>query len=147
MSTKRVVAYVALGYALLVCALWHRAIVGGQVGGWDCVLEYWPDLEFQVDSIRHGTLPLWCPWSLGGYPFVADLQSGFYSPVNWICIALGLIGGAGAWLIQLKVMLTMLVGLCGMHALVWHRTRSHAAAFVAAITFVLGSPLLVHKNG
>jgi hypothetical protein len=147
MSTKRVVAYVALGYALLVCALWHRAIVGGQVGGWDCVLEYWPDLEFQVDSIRHGTLPLWCPWSLGGYPFVADLQSGFYSPVNWICIALGLGLGAGAWLIQLKVMLTMLAGLCGMHALVWHRTRSHAAAFVAAITYVLGSPLLVHKNG
>ncbi|HEY1549257.1 MAG TPA: hypothetical protein VGG28_15635 [Kofleriaceae bacterium] len=147
MSTKRVVACVALGYAILVCALWHRTIFGGQIGGWDCVLEYWPDLEFQARSIGHGALPLWCPWSLGGYPFVADLQSGFYSPVNWICIVLGLGLGAGAWLIQLKVMLTMLVGLCGMHALVWHRTRSHAAAVVAAITYVLGSPLLVHKNG
>jgi hypothetical protein len=34
-----------------------------------------------------------------------------------------------------------------MHAWSWHRTRSHAAATVAALVFVLGSPLLVHKNG
>ncbi|HEX4450541.1 MAG TPA: hypothetical protein VH143_06715 [Kofleriaceae bacterium] len=147
MSARRVAACVVVGYALLVCALWHRTIFGGQIGGWDCVLEYWPDLEFQVRSIGHHTLPLWCPWSLGGYPFSADLQSGFYSPVNWICIAFGLAFGAGAWLIQLKVMLTMVVGLCGMHALIWHRTRSHAAGFVAAVTYVVGSPLLVHKNG
>jgi hypothetical protein len=59
----------------------------------------------------------------------------------------GLIGGAGPWTIQLKVMLTMLAGSSGMHWLSYSRTRSHTAAFVAAITFVLGSPILVHKNG
>ncbi|HEY1817133.1 MAG TPA: hypothetical protein VGG74_32525 [Kofleriaceae bacterium] len=136
-----------IGYAVLLCALWYPVFTSHQVCAWDCVLEYWPDLVFQVHSVQHHTLPLWCPWSLGGYPFAGDLQSGLYSPVNWICIAFGLVFGTGAWLIQLKVMLGMLVGLCGVHALAWSRTRSHLAGFVAAITYVLGSPLLVHKNG
>lgn len=135
------------GYALILCVLWWRVLLKDQVCAWDCILEYWPDLRFQTDSLRHGTLPVWCPWSLGGYPFYADLQSGFYSPVNWICIVAGLIGGGGAWTIQLKVMLTMLAGLTGMHWLSYARTRSHTAAFVAAITYVVGSPIIVHKNG
>ena len=144
---RRPVVIVVSIYALLVCALWWRVFLKHQVCAWDCVLEYWPDLRFETDSIRNGGLPLWCPWSLGGYPFYADLQSGLYAPVNWICIVAGVIAGAGAWTIQLKVMLTMLVGLCGMHWLSYARTRSHAAAFVAAITYVVGSPVLVHKNG
>jgi hypothetical protein len=138
---------IAGGYAVLLALMWWRVFAHHQVCAWDCLLEYWPDLRFQTDSLHAGSLPLWCPWSLGGYPFYADLQSGFYSPVNWICIVAGLVGGAGAWTIQLKVMLTMLVGLCGMHALGYARTRSHTAAFVAAVTYVAGSPILVHKNG
>ncbi len=140
------VAVVAL-YAAMLCVIWWRVFLRGQICAWDCMLEYWPDLRFQIDSIRHGSLPVWCPWSMGGYPFHADLQTGFYSPVNWLCIVCGLIGGAGPWVMQLKVMLTMLAGCCGMHWLSYRRTRSHAAAAVAALTFVLGSPLLVHKNG
>jgi hypothetical protein len=145
--TRRPAAIVVSGYALLVCVLWWRVFLQHQICAWDCILEYWPDLRFQTDSLRHGALPVWCPWSLGGYPFYADLQTGMYSPVSWICVAFGLVAGAGAWVMQLKVMLTMLAGLCGMHWLSYSRTRSHTAAFVAAVTFVVGSPLLVHKNG
>lgn len=142
-----VVAAIISGYSLLLCALWWRVFLRHQICAWDCILEYWPDLRFQIDSVRYHELPTWCPWSLGGYPFVADLQSGFYSPVNWVCIVCGLIFSAGPWLIQLKVMLSMLIGLCGMHCLVWRRTSSHTAAVVSALTYVMGSPLLVHKNG
>ena len=147
MVDRRVIGAVLGGYALLVCALWWPVFVRHQIAAWDCMLEYWPDLRFQIDSIRHLSLPTWCPWSLGGYPYLADPQTGFYSPVNWICTVAGLIGGGGPWVMQLKVMLSMVIGLCGMHALAWTRTRSHAAAAVAAVTFVLGSPVIVHKNG
>ncbi len=141
------IATTVAGYAALLVALFWPVFGGGQMSGWDCVVEYWPDLVFQIHALGDGEWPLWNPHVLGGYPALADLQAGMFAPVNWLLWILSLPFGDGAWLIQAKVLLNLLVGLCGMHAWMWHRRRSHVAAVVAALVFVLGSPLLVHKNG
>jgi hypothetical protein len=142
-----IVLSIAFAYLALLAVVFWRVWWQGKLIGWDCLLEYWPDLVFQLDSLRHGSLPTWNPHSLGGYSFAGDVQAGTFAPVNWLCWLVGGVAGATPWLIQLKVTINLLVGLGGMHALVWSRTRSHTAAAVAAVTFVLGSPLLVHKGG
>jgi hypothetical protein len=135
------------GYALLIAALFWRVWWRDEMSGWDCAVEYWPDLVFQVHSIGDAHWPSWNPYAMGGYPYWADPQTGLYHPASWLCWAASAIGGDGAWLVQLKVFVNLLAGLCGMHAWTWARTRSHPAAVVAAVTFVIGSPLLVHKSG
>lgn len=141
------IAAVTAGYVAVLAVAFWRVWVEGERSGWDCLVEYWPDLIFQLHALRDGELPLWNPYALGGYPFWADPQAGLFAPATWLAWICGAIGGDGAWLIQVKVFFNLLVGLCGMHAWVWFRTRSHVGGFVAAVTYVLGAPLLVHKSG
>jgi hypothetical protein len=140
------IAAVVGGYAVVLFALFWRVWFAGQLSGWDCTVEYWPDLVFALHAIGDGEWPGWNPYAMGGYPYWADPQVGLYAPSTWVCWLLGAIGGDGPWLIQAKVLLNFLVGLCGMHAWVFARTRSHAAAAVAALVLVVGGPALVMKN-
>lgn len=137
---------VLAGYAAVLGAFFWRVFARGQMCGWDCIDEYWPDLVFQSRALGDGELPLWNPYTLGGYPFFADPQAGVLTPINWLCTAISWVIGVGPILIQIKFLLLFYAGLVGMHVLIWRRTRSHAAAAVAALVFVLGSPMLVHKN-
>ncbi len=141
------VTAVVVGYAALLVVLYWPVVAGHKLFGWDCTREFWPDLELQIRSIRDGHLPLWNPYALGGYPAWADPQAGLYHPVNWLCWLGAFVVGTGPWLIQAKALLSLLVGVCGMHAWTWSRTRSGVASVVAALTFLLGSPLLAHKDG
>jgi hypothetical protein len=139
---------IAACYAVVILAVFNRVWRGEMYFGWDCLRQYWMDLFLPVDALRDGELPLWNPYSLGGYPFWADPITGFLHPVNWLCYLLSAITGSnGAWLMQLKVLVNMWIGLCGMHILCARRTGSHAAGVLAAIVFVFGSPMLVHKGG
>ena len=141
-------ALIAGAYAVLLLVVFHRVWRGQMFFGWDCLRQYWMDLFLPIDALRDGELPLWNPYSLGGYPFWADPITGFLHPVNWLCYLLsGITGSNGAWLMQLKVLINMWVGLCGMHFLCARRERSDLAGALAAIVLVFGSPLLVHKNG
>lgn len=145
---RRVLILIAfgLGYAAVIALMYWRAW-RGQIANFDCTNEYWPDLEFQLGAFRHGEMPLWNPYSLGGYSFAGDVQAGTYSPLNWVCWLIGAFTGPSPWLIQIKIWLGLWVALVGMHLLVWRRTRFHVAACIAALTYVFGAPLLIHKNG
>lgn len=137
---------IAAGYALLLLAVFHKVWRGQMFFGWDCLREYWPDLLYPVHALRAGELPLWNPYVLGGYPFWGDPQAGLFSPVSWLCYLLSF-ASEGPWLIQVKVLVNLWVGLVGMHVLCARRTGSELAGVLGALAFVLGSPLLVHKNG
>jgi hypothetical protein len=139
---------IAGGYALLLLLVFNRVWRGVELFGWDCLREYWLDLVFPVDAFRAGELPLWNPYSLGGYPFWADPQAGMFHPTSWLCYLLSAVtGDNGPWLIQVKVLVNLWMGLVGMHFLCARKNGSDLAGALAAIVLVFGSPLLVHKNG
>lgn len=39
---------------------------------------------FQVRMLRHGHLPMWDPFTLGGRSFVGEMDTGAFSPLNWL---------------------------------------------------------------
>ena len=114
----RAALLVVSGYSLLLLWVYRRVWWAGPRGrrffGWDCLREYWPDVVFGLHALRHGELPLWNPYSLGGYSFYGDIQAGFLAPVNWLLWvgALGF-GSEGPWLIQAKVLINLCAGLVG----------------------------------
>lgn len=145
-------ALVGTGYLATLLAVFRVVWWGGPAGrlffGWDCLREYWPDVVFAARAIADGEWPMWNPYSLGGYPFHGDPQAGLLSPLHWLLYAAAWVSKSqGAWLIQVKQLATLWIGLVGTHVLVRQWTRSHAAGAVAALVYVLGSPILVHKNG
>jgi len=118
-----------------------------QIAGWDSLEEYWPDLIYQSRAYTSGELPLWNPYTLGGYSFYADPQASMLAPGNWVCVLVSPFAGTGPQLMMFKILLLFYAALWGMHVLVYRWTKCHAAAALAAITFVVGAPVLVHKNG
>ena len=51
-------------------------------GGGDLAQFLFPTYTFSAEWWRHGTIPLWNPYLFGGMPFVGDIQSGIFYPLN-----------------------------------------------------------------
>ncbi|MBI5302235.1 MAG: YfhO family protein [Chloroflexi bacterium] len=51
-------------------------------GGGDLAQFLYPTYAFAAEWWRHGVIPLWNPYLFGGMPFVGDIQSGVFYPLN-----------------------------------------------------------------
>src|SRR5262249_27090627 len=101
---------------------------------WDAQWEYWGDLQFLVDAVRSGELPLWNPFDRCGYPFAGDPQAGVLYPVNWLLVLFGLLfgsGGSGFWLVTVKTLFHMWWWALGTYAWLRRLDAPPAAAGAA----------------
>src|SRR5581483_4082038 len=53
-------------------------------GGGDLAAFLYPTYHFAQEWVTRGVLPLWDPFIFGGMPFVGDIQSSLFYPVNLI---------------------------------------------------------------
>jgi hypothetical protein len=53
---------------------------------WDGVAQYYPWRTFAARAAKHGLIPLWNPHQFCGTPFVANGQSAFFYPPNWLFV-------------------------------------------------------------
>jgi hypothetical protein len=51
---------------------------------WDGMAQYYPWRAFAARMARQGLIPLWNPHQFCGTPFVANGQSAFFYPPNWL---------------------------------------------------------------
>ncbi|MGE5138670.1 MAG: hypothetical protein ACM3JD_04340, partial [Rudaea sp.] len=67
---------------ILVRDVWMPA------GGGDLANFLYPTYHFAAEWWRRGIAPLWNPYLLGGQPFVGDIQSGIFYPINLLTFLL-----------------------------------------------------------
>jgi len=82
-------AWLLLG--LLACGFHWRVLSGDAftpAGGGDLASFLYPYYVFAARSLHSGELPLWNPYAFSGMPFVGDVQSGLFYPVNVLLFAL-----------------------------------------------------------
>jgi hypothetical protein len=109
----------------------------------DFVAHYLPAKRFLIESWRMtGELPLWCPNSLGGMPFVHDPQVGAFYPPHWLLLLLPLdaLGSDLSWLIVLH----LLVAGWGAYACARDLGLDRAGSMVAGIGFLFAGKWLLH---
>ncbi|HEX9075648.1 MAG TPA: hypothetical protein VF932_07695, partial [Anaerolineae bacterium] len=67
-------------------ALFFWRLLAGQVwmpaGGGDLAQFLYPTFSFAAEWWRRGVAPLWNPYLFAGAPFVGDIQSGIFYPLN-----------------------------------------------------------------
>ncbi len=63
-------------WRLLSGSVWMPA------GGGDLAQFLYPTYNFAAEWWRRGVIPLWNPYLFGGMPFVGDIQSGIFYPLN-----------------------------------------------------------------
>ena len=57
-------------------------------GGGDLASFLFPIYRYAAASLRAGDLPLWNPHLYGGAPFLADMQTGLFYPLNLLLFLL-----------------------------------------------------------
>jgi hypothetical protein len=57
-------------------------------GGGDLASFLYPVYHYAARSLKQGVIPLWNPYLYGGAPFVGDIQSGLFYPVNLLAFLL-----------------------------------------------------------
>lgn len=67
---------------------WQVTLLGLSPGQGDVPLQFLPWKLFWRESILSGRIPLWNPHTACGAPFLANFQSGVFSPVDWLLLPL-----------------------------------------------------------
>jgi hypothetical protein len=109
----------------------------------DFIIEHVPAKRFLVESWREtGQLPQWCPYNLGGMPFLHDTQVAAYYPPHLplFLVPESLIGPPLSWLTVAHVV----VAGWGMFAYARRRGFGRAGALVAALGFMFAGKWLMH---
>ncbi|MBI3971884.1 MAG: YfhO family protein [Chloroflexi bacterium] len=123
--------------------VYGRFILGDELANADVFLAYRPAHAWLAAGLRRGTVPLWNPNLLGGFP-LAFTEYGWFSPLNWLPLAF--FGGHAGYYVAVAAY----VALAGLttYALARQWGAARAAALLAGLTFghslfvVVGAPLL-----
>jgi hypothetical protein len=112
----------------------------------DLIGFHLPTKHFLVHAWREtGELPLWCPDSFAGSPFVHDIQVGIFYPPHGVLFVLpeAWLGAALSWLVVFHVV------VAGWGAYLYARGRGlgPAAAFVTGCGYEFAGKWLLHVLG
>ncbi|HET6316793.1 MAG TPA: hypothetical protein VFG86_10060, partial [Chloroflexota bacterium] len=73
----------------MVCVYFAPQLLGGTTQ-WDGIDVHYASQKYFADAIKSGELPFWTPYIFSGFPFLADLQTGAWYPLNWPFFLLGM---------------------------------------------------------
>ncbi len=133
-------AYLALAllfYAPLVLGL--RTFPDG-----DFTHHFLPFSLFQQSEILAGRLPVWNPYTYGGHPFLADIQSGVFYPISNLVLGLTLPLSSPAvrlYFLQLEAILQIAMAGFFTFLLLRDLTGNRWAAFLAGAIFAFSGYL------
>ncbi|MEO6458039.1 MAG: YfhO family protein [Chloroflexia bacterium] len=105
----------------------------------DSAVQFEPWLAYSAKRLREGSLPLWNPNNMLGAPFLGNMQSGIFYPLNWPYFA-----WPDPWMLLVRGWLKLFIVALGMYVLVREVLKiGPLAAGVAAITFTFGAFMTV----
>lgn len=109
--------------------------------GTDLVTFEHPFHSFATERLRHGDLPLWNPYELGGVPFEAGVH-GHLSPSYWSLYFLPPLADLGFGFV-----IHLMLAAAGMAYWASRRGLSREAQALAGITYALSAFMLLHCFG
>lgn len=99
----------------------------------DSLVYSYPLRVVAFDAIRHGSLPLWTPTVLSGYPLLSMAQLGIAYPLTWFYLLL-----PGYWAEQVYVLAPYLLAPAFTYAYLRQIECSRAASLLAGLSFTYG---------
>lgn len=67
---------------------WRIALAGQILTSYDLLTYFYPQRDFAAAALRAGRLPLWNPDLFMGAPFLANIQTAVFYPLNWLTLGL-----------------------------------------------------------
>lgn len=147
---RRVLATIKASWELLilpaaVLAFFWNIIVGKRYFWEDIVEQFYPMRSFLVNSLRHFQLPYWSPYVFSGFPFINDVQTQTFYPLNWPLVFCIRPDGRLIFLaLELQVILHVLIAGYLMFLLAREWDLSRRASIFAGLSFMLSGFMIVN---
>mgnify|MGYP000974556021 CR=1 FL=1 len=125
----------------LLTAVVRSIRLGQGLAGTDIATQFLPWWRFSASAVRAGHLPWWDPSVMCGYPHLADPQSAFFYPLNWLL----LLSPSIAMLTAL-LLLHLALGATGVYLWLRHRGASPDSALILSTVFMAGGGLSAHAS-
>uniref|UniRef100_A0A7V3PSM2 YfhO family protein n=1 Tax=candidate division WOR-3 bacterium TaxID=2052148 RepID=A0A7V3PSM2_UNCW3 len=137
-----------LPYIVIICAviIYFWKIINSQNFLWEDILyQYYPFHYYLFAKLRNLTLPIWNPYMFAGMPFLADIQTQVFYPLNWILALISTTSQQWVyWLVEFKCILHILLGALGFYLLMRELKSSPFAGIISGITFAFSSFMVMH---
>ncbi|MGC8797453.1 MAG: hypothetical protein ACP5PK_02130 [candidate division WOR-3 bacterium] len=147
-SKLRLFSASLLPYLIITLAVtvyfWN--ILSGNNYLWEDILyQYYPFHYFLFSKLRTLTLPIWNPYMFAGMPFLADIQTQVFYPLNWLFAFLSTANQQWVyWLVEFKCILHILLGAVGFYLLMRELKTSPLGSIISALTFALSGFMVMH---
>ncbi len=103
------------------------------------VVDYiYPVKAFVAEQIKGGTLPLWNPYVLGGYPLTYNTQAGLWYPLSFLYYVLEPVTA-----VDLTIALQLFLGGLFLFAYLRQLRLRRPAAFLGAVIFLFNGMMVV----
>ncbi|MDM8527280.1 YfhO family protein [Anaerolineales bacterium HSG24] len=103
--------------------------------------QFWSFSTFEVRELSAGRLPLWNPYTYGGAPFWADVQSAVFYPPSLLTILLSAPWGFSLFALELEAIAHFWLAATFMYLFIRQITHNRHAALIAALTFTFSGYL------
>ncbi|HEX9002463.1 MAG TPA: YfhO family protein [Blastocatellia bacterium] len=112
---------------------WPATLTGQLLIFSDSLIYSYPLRVVAFDAIRHGSLPLWTPAILSGYPLLSMAQLGVGYPLTWFYLVF-----PGYWAEQIYVLVPYLLAPAFTYAYLRQIGGSRPASLLAGLSFTYG---------
>lgn len=137
-------ALVSFVIFLLVTLIFFWPHLAGSAFLWEDFREFtYPNWVFAARTVAHGVVPYWNPYTFNGMPFTADLQVGYYYPLNQLLFILSG-DNLGIWWAQFVVIAHYPIAMIGMWLLARSLGLNVWGATLSGVAFGLTGMLVVH---
>lgn len=136
--------------AALVFAAFTLFFFWDQLNGnrffWEDFLEYiYPTQSFAAREFANGVIPFWNPYTFNGMPFIADLQTGFFYPLNrLLSLFVGAEGKLSVSMLQFVTIMHFFIAQISMFALGKKLKISSIGSIISAVSYSFSFLLVLH---
>jgi len=128
--------------AVLLAVYWPAASMQGVFYVGDIYRLNYPARQVYAQGLAQGHVPLWTPDALGGYPILAEGQTGAYYPLNLLLHRLFPL----PWALNYSILLAFWIAGAGTFAYARSLGLRRGAAWTAGCAFMLGGFLPGHLD-
>lgn len=142
MARDRINPLVLLVLALVLCAFFQEALLGGVYYPGDTARIYLPQRSVLAEALREGRLPWWSSAFGAGYPLLAEGEVGALYPLNWLLYRLL----PTTLALTVSIVLHYVIAGTGLYLLARELRLSRVAALIGALSWALGGFCIAHLS-
>lgn len=146
LGTKEFPHYIPIIFFVVTTIIFFWGQLTGHSFFWEDFVEYvYPIQTFAARESANGSIPFWNPYIFNGMPFIADLQSGFFYPLNRVLnFFVDSNGHLSVWGLQFITIVHFIIAQISFYFLMIYYKRTQLSSIFTSISYAFSGIMVFH---